>query len=371
MAYLQRVPRLSPNEDRVLLGEWVKKNDECIRCGEVIALLEATKIVAEVEAESDGYLVQLVEECSHTRVGEPLAILKDSQTEAIDTLLAELEGRKKAAVGGGGRQWTRKAELLAKKHNIDISEMATNGFVREADVLAAINSLGYTVDEAREEVETHETPAIEQSVSGRKIIILGGGGHAKTCIDLLRQQNSFEIYGIIDEYTELGHEVLGVPIIGRHDDLERLYNEGYHWIVNGIGALMDHPVREQHFKKLKDIGFSLPNLVHPKSVVEPSVLMGEGNQIMANATVGSSVVLGDNCIVNSGAVLSHDSVLGNNVHIAPGAILASAVSVGNNTLVGMGCTVFLQVRIGHDVAIMNGCDVIEDVPDNKMVRKSL
>lgn len=204
-------------------------------------------------------------------------------------------------------------------------------------------------------------PRAQGTTAGDSVIIVGGGGHARMCIDLIRQQQVFQIAGIVDDGMDEGAEVLGVPVIGPLDLLEVMRAEGIALAVNGIGAATNHPFRAEVFDRIKAAGFALPNLVHPKAAVEPSAVLGEGNQIMAGAVVGSCVSIGDNCIVNSGAVISHDSVLADNVHIAPGAILAGGVTVCEDTLVGMGVTVFLGVTIGSRVVIMNGQDVFSDV----------
>ena len=39
----------------------------------------------------------------------------------------------------------------------------------------------------------------------KKIILIGGGGHALSCIDVIEQENKFKIVGIVDskeKYTD-------------------------------------------------------------------------------------------------------------------------------------------------------------------------
>ena len=54
----------------------------------------------------------------------------------------------------------------------------------------------------------------------KDIIIIGAGGHAKACIDVLRSENKFNIAGLVD-FSKNNDEVLGIPIIGNDDDLEK------------------------------------------------------------------------------------------------------------------------------------------------------
>jgi len=192
------------------------------------------------------------------------------------------------------------------------------------------------------------------------------------CIDIINQMKTYKIIGIIDRDIKIGSKVMGIPVIAkdRDEDLKQLYNGGVKLIINGIGAATNHSIREKIYKKLKRIGFFIPNIIHPKASVEPSVSMGEGNQIMANAIVGSDVKIQNNCIINSGAIVSHDSVLENNVHIAPGAILAGRVFVGENSLIGMGSTIYLHIKIGESVIIYNNCSITKNIPDNSIIKNN-
>ncbi|MDK9694251.1 MAG: acetyltransferase, partial [Sulfurimonas sp.] len=42
-----------------------------------------------------------------------------------------------------------------------------------------------------------------------EIILIGGGGHCKSVIDVIEQQNSFVIAGIVDKKELVGTKVLG------------------------------------------------------------------------------------------------------------------------------------------------------------------
>ena len=48
----------------------------------------------------------------------------------------------------------------------------------------------------------------------KKLILIGGGGHCKSCIDVIEQTNRFEIIGIIDLPEKVSESILDYPIIG-------------------------------------------------------------------------------------------------------------------------------------------------------------
>ena len=133
-------------------------------------------------------------------------------------------------------------------------------------------------------------------------------------------------------------EVLGVPVLGTSSMLADLKAQGIDHAVLGIGSVNNHQRRAKLYGRLVAAGFKVPNLIHPRAMVEPSVTMGIGNQIFAGTVVSSAAKLGDDTIINSGAVISHDCTIGSHTHVSPGAILAGGVAIGANTLVGMGVT---------------------------------
>ena len=55
-----------------------------------------------------------------------------------------------------------------------------------------------------------------------KIVLIGGGGHCKSVIDVIEQEGKFNISGIIDKPELLGEEILGYPVIGNDSDLDKL-----------------------------------------------------------------------------------------------------------------------------------------------------
>ena len=55
-----------------------------------------------------------------------------------------------------------------------------------------------------------------------KIILIGGGDHCKSVIDVIEQQNQFEIAGVVDKQELLGSKILGYQVIGNDFDLESL-----------------------------------------------------------------------------------------------------------------------------------------------------
>ncbi len=359
------VPRETVSDDYYLIVEFTVQSGAQILEGEVIAALETSKAVFEVAAPCNGYLFFVHSQGDRIQVGSILAVVSDDPSFPTAEFQADTEPLSQESEANepeprdGGPRISKPAARLIAFHELDPKLFDHLSLVTRDDVESFL---------ARDEKDP--TPTEGRSFPKNAILLFGGGGHGKMCIDLIRRLGTHEIAGILDGNLVIGTTILDVPVIGDDSDttLVQFFANGVRYAVNAFGAAMRHADRAEVFRRLKSAGFELPHLIHPHATVEPSANLGEGTQVFAKAVVGSGAEIGKNCIINSGAVVSHDCILGDNVHIAPGALLAGHVSVGKNTLVGMGASVFIKVRIGCNVLIANGVSLFKDLPDGATQR---
>lgn len=169
----------------------------------------------------------------------------------------------------------------------------------------------------------------------KKIILIGGGGHCRSVIDVIEQENRFEIAGIIEKYAGESEAVLGYPLIGTDDELKKLRKE-YDYAFVTIGHLVSNKVRVKLFEKLKVLGFKIPVIISPLAYVSKHAKVASGTVVMHHALLNAAVEVGENCIINSKALLEHDVIVGDNCHISTGAILNGGVRVEANSFIGSG-----------------------------------
>jgi sugar O-acyltransferase (sialic acid O-acetyltransferase NeuD family) len=351
------VPMVNANEDEVVIRGVRVEEGRRVQAGEILCSVETTKAAVDVEAPVEGYVRQLgVRDDERVPVGAVICVLTATLEEPIEAPSSARTGADRTAARA-----TLKAQMLADANGIEISDLGLDRIVKESDVRNYLARAGRRTAVA--------APAATQpdaaGRTGRRIVILGAGGHARVLIDLVREgYRDRVIVGTVDDNPSAEADCLGVPLIGASDQLPRLRADGIEEALLGVGAVTNNGLRAQLYRRLGDAGFHVPTLIHPRAAVEPSTRMLSGCQIFAGAIVGSNAALGENVIVNSGAVVSHDCVIGSHAHITPGAILAGGVSVGEMSVIGMGVTVYLGVRIGANVTIGNGVHVFRDVPDN-------
>ena len=63
------------------------------------------------------------------------------------------------------------------------------------------------------------------------IILVGGGGHCKSCIDVIEQEGKYEIKGILDLPEKKGQNILAYKIIGNDDDISDYAKQGYNFLI--------------------------------------------------------------------------------------------------------------------------------------------
>jgi len=201
----------------------------------------------------------------------------------------------------------------------------------------------------------------------QKVLLIGGGGHAKVIIDAMRC-GRYGIAGIIERSQDkIGMIICGIPVIGTDKDLPRFLKQGIKKAVIAIGHMGDGSVRHQMAQELQDMGFRLPVITHPKAIISPFARIGDGTVVFAGAVINAGARIGENCIINTASVVEHDVILGAGAHLAPRAVLAGGVNVGEDTMLGMGSCVLQKKTIGKRCIIGAGSVVIHDVCDDEIV----
>ena len=204
-----------------------------------------------------------------------------------------------------------------------------------------------------------------------RIILIGGGGHARVLIDLLKAVDEYEIAGIVDPDLETGSEVFAIPVLGSDEVLPDLRAEGIKTACIAIGSIRDNSKRGRLYATVKTMGFRIPPLRHPKAIVSAmETSVSDGVQIMAGAIIQAGAVIGENTIVNTGVVIEHDCVIGRNVHVCPGAVICGGSIIGDNSFIGAGSTIIQYLEVGRDTVIGAGTLIYRNLSDGTLARSS-
>lgn len=195
----------------------------------------------------------------------------------------------------------------------------------------------------------------------KRIVLIGGGGHSKVVIDIIKSNYEFEIVGITDENFQV-KEVCNIPVLGDDSILEELFDKGVEYAFICIGISKNFDLRNKLYEKIKNIGFKIPTLIHRQAIVSPYAKIGQGTCVMAGAIINSYAQIGENSVINTGAIIEHDCIIGDNTFISPGAILGGNVIIKKNSFIGMGSKIIEGKIIGNNVIVGAGAVVIDDIP---------
>ena len=192
-----------------------------------------------------------------------------------------------------------------------------------------------------------------------KIVIVGGGGHAKSVINVIRKTLKYRIVGYVDVKDQ--GMILESQYLGSDQRLPHLLKKYPRCsAILGVGYVKISKKRKELKEKLTALGFKLPVIVSPTAVINEHVTIGQGTIVHDNVVINTDTTIGEYAIINNASCIDHDCKIGNFVHVAPGATLSGEVVVGDYSILGVGSTVIQHKVIGRNCFIGAGSTVIND-----------
>jgi len=171
----------------------------------------------------------------------------------------------------------------------------------------------------------------------KDIILIGGGGHCRSVIDVIELGNEFRIIGIIDKEENIGKDVLEYPIIASDNELPDLHRTVANAFVT-IGHIASNDARKRLFLTIKKLGFNIPIIISPLAYVSKYASIGEGTIVMHQALINTNARVGRNCIINTKALIEHDAIIEDNCHVSTAAVVNGGVCVKEDTFFGSNAT---------------------------------
>ena len=202
------------------------------------------------------------------------------------------------------------------------------------------------------------------------ILLIGGGGHCRACVDVLEQESRFQIAGVVERKGGPREAVLGYPVLGTDEDFSHL-REKYEFALVTVGQIKSATPRKRLYAQLLAFGFQLPVVVSPRSYVSPNAKLGSGTIVMHDVLINAGAQIGENCILNSKSLIEHDAVIGDHCHISTGSILNGEAQIDHESFIGSGAVVREGVRIGARSLVAGGARVMRDLPENSNYKNSL
>jgi len=187
----------------------------------------------------------------------------------------------------------------------------------------------------------------------KKIILIGGGGHCKSVIDVIEQGSEFEVAGIVDNKSSIGNNILGYKVIGNDSDLELLVKK-YKYAFITVGHIKSADIRKKLFNLVIRTGFKVPQIISPGAYISKHSSIGVGTIIMNGVIINAGTSIGDNCIINSKALVEHDCLIKDHCHISTNATLNGGVIIDSGSFIGSGAIIRELVTVQNDSFIRAG-----------------
>ena len=190
-----------------------------------------------------------------------------------------------------------------------------------------------------------------------KVLIIGAGGHARSCLETIQLENKYEVHGFFDNNRK---NFNGYQFLGTDRDIHKFRKVCINLFLC-LGSIENIPFKWLIYQRAKKLKFKFPKIISPLSFVSKNTSIGEGTIVMNHSFINSNVKIGKNSIINNKALLEHDVQIGNNTHISTGAILNGGVKIGNNVFIGSGAIIKENVVIKSGSIIGMGSIVLKNV----------
>jgi sugar O-acyltransferase (sialic acid O-acetyltransferase NeuD family) len=200
-----------------------------------------------------------------------------------------------------------------------------------------------------------------------RILLIGGGGHCHSCIDVIEVGGLYKIYGVVESSGSSVRSLLNYPVVGYDKDLPHLLKKCQYAFIT-IGQISTAINRIRIFNILKSLNAILPTIISPKAYVSDHSIIRDGSIVMHGAIVNAGAYVGDNCIINTQALVEHDAYIEPHCHVSTGARVKGGVIVRAGSFIGSGAILREGVEIGGGSVIGAGQVILRDVPPGTIYR---
>ena len=185
-----------------------------------------------------------------------------------------------------------------------------------------------------------------------ELILIGGGGHCLSVIDVVELEDKFKIKGILDGYTNQ-KEVLGYPVLGGDELISEFINDNTFFLIT-VGQIRSYEIREKISDRIRTENAQLATVISPNSYVSKHAEIGRGTVIMHDVIVNAGANVGENCIINTKSNIEHGVYIEDYCHISTCAVVNGDSVIKRGTFVGSNATISNGITIKENSIISAG-----------------
>ena len=186
----------------------------------------------------------------------------------------------------------------------------------------------------------------------RKLLIIGAGGHGRCCLDIARDMDIFDEISFLDD-NQINKIINDCKVIGSIDEMSSYYPEFTHIHI----AIGNNKLRSKLLLQAKEVGYSLPILKHPSSVVSKYASIGAGCVLFPCSVIEANAVIGNCCIITSGVVINHDAQIDEYVLVNTGTVIRPNTRINKYASIGSRCLITMNKEIEMNRIIEDGTQI--------------
>lgn len=186
----------------------------------------------------------------------------------------------------------------------------------------------------------------------KDIVLIGGGGHCISVIDIIENGTEFNILGILDSGSK-ENNILGYKILGGDNLIPKLVNENTYFLIT-VGQIKSCSVRKSIAKTLAENNAKLATIKSSLAYVSKHAMIEEGTIIMNHAVVNAKSKIGKNCIINTMSNIEHGVSIGDFCHVSTCAVVNGQSVIKNGTFIGSNATISNNILIKENSIISAG-----------------
>ena len=193
----------------------------------------------------------------------------------------------------------------------------------------------------------------------KRIIVFGAGEFGALIHNIAHNLNDLEITAYGDDLLcKTKKNVNKKPIFSMEGLLHFSKKNN---IKTAICAIGNNKVRSEKYHFLKNEGFEMVSLVHPKSLIDTKVSYGSNVIIEMGTAIHTCSKIGNNVFLGGDALIGHHNVIGNHVLVGGNVSFGGSVITEDFVSIGVGASIKPGVRIGEGATIGVGAAVVKDV----------
>ena len=177
------------------------------------------------------------------------------------------------------------------------------------------------------------------------LLIIGSGGHFKSCLDVIEESKIFYVYGLISKIDKIGSKICGYKVLSQSDNYKKFYKLGIRNAFIAVGQIKNSDKRKKIFYNLKKSNFDLPSFVSKTSKLSKNVKIGEGSIIHKICHIGRDVQIGKCNIINTASIIEHDCRIGDFCHISTSTTINGSSIIGDESFIGSGSVLSNDIKL--------------------------